>query len=249
MTRQYIALITAYFVIVLLWFVLARFLGKRLWSKNDVFEPRRPYLELIFALLAVFCILGMGQLYLNGLLIPNTTKNIFIDAVNQFLIFIPTLALPMIRKQSIETLWIRKTDIPQRFGIGLGLALVALFVTWIVQGSTKPFMDLLSHVFHVKNSSHFVQVFMEDITIAMIFVRLSRWLGNSASIIIVASLFAAGHIPSMLAGGALFYELGSLLLDTLIGIGVLVALSRSRDIWWFFPVHFALDMTQYFSYV
>jgi len=92
-----------------------------------------------------------------------------------------------------------------------------------------------------------MQVFLEDITIALIFVRLSAWIGSKKAIVLVAILFAAGHIPSLLANGFVITELGSLLFDMAIGIVILSALSKSKDIWWFFMLHFALDMTQFYG--
>lgn len=88
---------------------------------------------------------------------------------------------------------------------------------------------------------------MEDITIALIFVRLSEWIGRKWSIGIVACLFAAGYIPSLLASGLTANGLGTLGIDAVIGVVVLAAVSKSKDIWWFFLVHFALDMPQYYG--
>ena len=88
---------------------------------------------------------------------------------------------------------------------------------------------------------------MEDITIALIFVRLSAWIGNKRTIVIVAILFAAGHIPSLLTNGFVITELGSLLIDTFLGILILSAVSKSKDVWWFFMLHFALDMSQFYG--
>ena len=64
---------------------------------------------------------------------------------------------------------------------------------------------------------------------------------------IVAALFAAGHVPGMLASGAGVAELIPLILDAALGVGILLVLNRSADIWWFWCVHFAMDMTQFFK--
>lgn len=88
---------------------------------------------------------------------------------------------------------------------------------------------------------------MEDITIAIIFVRLRAWIGTWWSIGIVAVLFAAGHIPAMINQGVSLSEFSNLFLDTALGVGVLGVLQRARDIWWFWFVHFAMDMMQYYA--
>jgi hypothetical protein len=79
----------------------------------------------------------------------------------------------------------------------------------------------------------------------MLAVRFSAALGTRTTIGLVAVLFAAGHIPTMLSNGATLSELTSLLGDALLGVLVIRTAMRSRDIWWIWCVHFAMDMTQF----
>ena len=44
-----------------------------------------------------------------------------------------------------------------------------------------------------------VQVLLEDLAIAILFVRLSSAVGSRAATVLVACLFAAGHIPAMVS--------------------------------------------------
>ena len=92
-----------------------------------------------------------------------------------------------------------------------------------------------------------VQVFLEDLTIAILFVRLARAIDQRWAIVVVACLFAAGHIPAMLSGGATLRILANLLIDASLGVAVISVLMRSRDILWFWFVHYCLDMTQFSS--
>ena len=131
--------------------------------------------------------------------------------------------------------------------VGLFLAFCGLTVYWLTRSDSNEISFLFSNIYNYKNISHLVQVFMEDITIALVFVRLTTWIGNKWSIIIVATLFSAGHIPSLISNGATFVEISSLSIDIILGLLVLTAVSKSRDIWWFFMVHFALDMTQFYG--
>lgn len=62
---------------------------------------------------------------------------------------------------------------------------------------------------------HVVQVFLEDMAIGVLFVRLGALVGRP-------------WLPAPIAG-------------------VFFVLQRSRDIPWFFPVHFVMDMSQYAS--
>ena len=245
MNEHYISLMAAYGTGVLLWF-LANYAFKSIWKDNKTFTFEKPWLEFIFSIIAAIAIIGIGQLYLRDLMIPND-GNKLIDALNQFLIFSPTLLLIAIRKQHIETIWLPKSKILYRLAIGIVIAICSLGVYWLIRKNAPSFESILTNTYHPKNISHLVQVFMEDITIALIFVRLSAWIGNQRSIAIVAILFAAGHIPSLLSSGFALTELSGLFLDAFIGVLVLSAVSKSRDILWFFILHFVLDMSQFYG--
>lgn len=248
MSIQYIGLISAYLISICLWFNIAKYTKMFLWASPINYKPTKPSLEFGLSILTVVVILIIGQLYLRDWLIPNTNKNVFVDAFNQIIIFSPIIALLIIRNDPIESLWLRKDHILQRVLVGFILALIALFITWIIYNSTRPFVELIGHTFNIKNTSHLTQIFLEDITIALVLVRLSTWIGKYKAILIVSILFAASHIPSMIVNGVTFNEMGSLILDSIIGVIVLIALSKSQDIWWFIPLHFVMDMTQYFTY-
>lgn len=247
MDPHYKSLIIAYAMAGSVWFLLNRFFGKELWAKPIDYFPERPFLEFLFTLIAVLLIIGIGQLYTNDLLIPNSDSNKIVDAFNQFLIFSPTLILVLMRKHSFESIWLPKSKIGQRLFIGLTTSIVALLVYWLSRKDAVPLGSLFSNIYHPKNVSHLVQVFMEDVTIALIFVRLSKWIGHIWTLGLVALFFAVGHIPSMITDGYSFQEMSSLLLDTAIGVIILSAVSKSKDVWWFFVVHFVLDMSQYFG--
>jgi hypothetical protein len=51
----------------------------------------------------------------------------------------------------------------------------------------------------------------------------------------------------MLSGGADASAPWHLLGDVALGVLALTLLQRLRDVWWFWMVHFALDMTQFFA--
>lgn len=65
-----------------------------------------------------------------------------------------------------------------------------------------------------------------------------------ATAVIVALLFAGGHIPAQLANGLAPSEMLYLVFDFVLAAGVIGVVQRSADIWWFWCVHFAIDMTQ-----
>jgi hypothetical protein len=90
-----------------------------------------------------------------------------------------------------------------------------------------------------------VQVFLEDLTIAILFVRLAGAIGKLWATVVVACLFAAGHIPVMVSQGVTSTELLGLFRDAGLGVLAILVLQRSRDVVWFWFIHFCLDMTQF----
>ena len=105
--------------------------------------------------------------------------------------------------------------------------------------------SVLPRVFDPSKSHIAVQVFLEDVTIAILMVRLGAAMTNKWAVIAVAALFAGGHIPSIVSEGASSAELIGLLRDFAIGVVVIGSAVRGADILWLWPVHYALDMTQF----
>jgi len=95
------------------------------------------------------------------------------------------------------------------------------------------------------NISIAVQVLLEDILIAALAARLVAATKVWIAIVVAAALFAAAHIPAMLAEGAGLSQLSTLLLDTGLGVLVIGAIITSRNVWWFWPIHAVMDLTQF----
>lgn len=243
----YQSLFFGYGTALLLWLGVARLLPN-MWPKQPVPMFEHPWREVGWVLLAAVGTIGIGQLYLRGWLLPTPAGwKPLLDAINQLLIFLPLLLVVPLRKQTLATAWLPTQQIAIRIGIGLVLAVSAIVVYTAVRAESHDTWTVIQQVYHVQNLPHLVQVLAEDIAIALLFVRLRAAIGLRWTIGLVAALFAAGHIPAMLANGATFTELQSLLLDTLLGCGVLAVLYRSADMWWFWCVHFAMDMMQFYA--
>jgi hypothetical protein len=112
------------------------------------------------------------------------------------------------------------------------------------EGADTPW-QLLSRIWRYERIDEATQVLLEDVSIAILFVRLAAAIGRGRATLVVACLFAAGHIPAMLSAGATPSELAGLVRDAALGTLAILALRRSRDVLWFWPVHFCLDMTQF----
>src|SRR4029453_18152749 len=106
---------------------------------------------------------------------------------------------------------------------------------------------LYPRVYQPKNVGLAVQVLSEDLAIAILFVRFQAAIGLRVTIILIASLFAAAHIPSLVVKGTSLRELASLVLDAGLGVVVLFVAQRSADVWWLWCVHFAMDMMQLYA--
>ncbi len=243
---HHLALLAGYLVAMLGWMALRSWLPD-LWPARETRLFARPWLEFGFALVAAVLVLGIGQLYMRGNLLPEAGRGPGIaNLLNQVLIFLPMPALLLIRRQPLATAWLPLTQVPLRIGLGLILALAALAGVSLARGTQADWPGMVRFVYQPAHAHFLLHVLLEDFTIAVVFVRLATALRRTGVVaLVVASLFAAGHVPGALTDGAGLLDLAPLLLDIVLGTGVLVVVRRSADIWWFWCVHFALDMTQF----
>lgn len=170
-----------------------------------------------------------------------------LEAVNQVLIFSPIFLLLALRRQTLSTAWLPTTRVWARVGVGLGLALVAILVFTHVKAGSAPWPVVVSRVYRLANLAFAVQVFLEDIAVAVLFVRFVSALGLRATIILVGVLFAAAHIPAMLQEGQPWNQFVQLGLDGALAAGSIWVVQRSADIWWFWMIHFSMDMMQFYA--
>ena len=199
-------------------------------------------------MVATGAVVVIGMLYSRGWLLPATARHRpSLDAVNQLLIYAPFLLLLGFRRQASETAWLPRRNILWRVATGLALALLSLMAYAAARPGANHWRVLVSHVYQPAHVSYFVQVLLEDIGIAILFVRFQQALGLRSALLLVAALFAAAHIPGLLAHGATPRDLVPLLADVGLGVLALSVLYRLRDVLWFWMVHFALDMTQFYA--
>lgn len=188
----------------------------------------------------------MGQLYARGIRLPATgALRPLAESVNQIVIFAPMLALLALRHHSLETAWIRRDRAALRIGIGFVLATIAIIAFTTVYRDAPSPGTVISRTYRPASAHIGVQVLLEDIAIAILIVRFAAALGPRRAILLVAALFAAGHIPSLLATGGTQAELISLIRDAALAAGVFAVALRGADVWVLWPVHFAMDMMQF----
>ena len=242
MSPWVLGLFAGYCTAVLAWMLLDR-LRPGLWPRRPLPSFQRPWVETGFALLAVVAILALGQLWSRGVRLPST--NPVTRSLNQVLIFSPLFALLAIRRQPPATGLLRPDRRGVHLAVGLGLAALALAAHVIARRAAGEATALVPRVWLPDNLDVAVQVFLEDLGVGILLARLSAAAGARATVIGAALLFAAAHIPAMVAQGAPAQELLGLARDVVLGWLVLGSVLRSGDILWFWPIHVVMDLTQF----
>jgi hypothetical protein len=220
---------------------------RRLWPASAGPTFARPGIELGFAGLALLGIILLGMLYGAGICLPSRGPlGPVLESLNHIIIFSPMIAMLFWRKQSAASAWLPTDRVRTRLAVGVISAIAGLAMFSLVRTGADPFWQVLPRLVRYNHLPHFVQVFLEDVSIAVLFVRLSALLRREWLLaIIVGGLFSAAHAPTLFVQGVGLSEMGYLLADFVLGTGIVFVLQRSRDIWWFFPVHFVMDMTQF----
>ncbi len=239
------ALLAGYLAAMAGWSLAARVLP-RLWPRREAITFPAPWKEVAYALLGAAGVIAMGQLFVHHWLLPaRGPAGPALEAANQLLIFAPILVVPLLRRQGPQTAWLPLDRIGERLLIGLALAFLAVAAFALTRAEPGRTVELYLDAYRPGHFAYAVQVLGEDLAIAILLVRLRAALGLRPTIVLVAVLFAAGHVPSLLATGASTAQLVDLLLDAALGVLVLSVVQRSADVWWFWCVHFAMDMMQF----
>ena len=234
----------AYAATCAMWWGLSRLIP--LWRDAQRPQFAHPWREVGIVLLALVGTLLLGQLWVRGIRLnmPGRWAPLG-ESINQIIIFAPVVGVPILRRHGWASAWIRVDRIAVRLAIGFALALVALLLYSTLERGAASWPDAVSGVFAPSRAHVAVQVLLEDVAIAILFVRLAAAMRPRPAILIVAALFAAAHIPSMIARGDTTAELAALLRDAGLAVLVVGTAWRSADIAWVWPVHYALDMTQF----
>jgi hypothetical protein len=242
---HYSPLVIAYLAGLGGWLVANR-LMPQVWSHEPIKRFTYPWKEFGIALIGAVGILVAGQLWVAGIRLPEKgAAGPVLGALNQVFIFAPIAVVVLVRRQSWETAWLPRGRIGVRLLVGVGLGVFAVTAYSLLRaGSDSPWV-LLGRIWRFENLNEMTQVFFEDLAIAILFVRFAGAVGHRWATVVVACLFAAGHVPAMISKGATWVELAGLLRDAGLGVAVILVLQRSRDIVWFWCLHFALDMTQF----
>lgn len=238
--EYYFALYLSYAAALACWWMIWYLRKDALYVRSETELPRS-WKDVGWLLLCGACTIAIGRLYVYGIRFPKQW-----EAVNQILIYLPFIVFLFFTRN----VWLPKERLPLRLGVGIGLAVIAMIVFWVTY-SERRLVDIALDVFHLKNTHHFVQIFLEDLLIVMLLAAFERALGVKYVLIgalVVSFMFAFGHLPARLEGGApLLTVVGDLSLDAILACSVCFTLCRARDFIWFFPVHAMMDMMQFWG--
>lgn len=202
--------------------------------------------DFAFALLGGVGVIAVGQLWGRGIRLPEEGPvGPPLAAINQLLIFLPMLLVVVIRRQPWTTAWLPRGRLPLRLLTGIVLSSLAVTAYSLLRSGADAPWTIIGRIWTYDHIDEMAQVFLEDLTIAILFIRLAGVIGKRWAIILVACLFAAGHIPAMISQGAPLHELWGLVRDAGLGVMAILVLQRSGDVVWFCCIHFCLDMTQF----
>jgi len=229
-----------------LWWATSRVVP--LWRNPERPTFAHPWREVGFVALGIIGTLALGHLWSLGIRLEFAGGiDTLAESINQIVIFAPILLVPLLRRDGWASAWMRWHAFPLRVLVGVAIAFVVLFIFSSLEAGAPSYGDTLRGVFAPARAHVAVQVLLEDVAIAILLVRLSAAVKPPKAIVGAALLFAAAHIPALLAQGVMPSELIGLVRDFGLGIVVLGTAWRSADIAWLWPVHFALDMTQFVS--
>ena len=240
-----VPLTIAYASICGLWFWLDK-KGKS-WNVEPIQSPSRPWLDFGIGLAACIAVMGVGQLFSAGYLIPRTDSTLINKALiwplNNVIIFSPIFLVLIIRKQSLKTIFISSNSLFLKLGFGLIASAIGIVLFTGLRGEWARIPEIFASSVQLKTLSNFPAIFFENVALAFLFVRLKWAAGIKWAIGIPAVLFALAHVPGSIAEGdpwshiiTFFFLTGSL--TTFI----LYTAYRSRDIIWLGVVHYLMDV-------
>ena len=240
------ALAIAYALVCAVWLLVAPRVPY--WRSPHRPSFAHPWRELGAAALALVLVLLFGQAYARGIRLPNHGAwRPVAESFNQLLIFSPIVLLPVVRRQGWASAWLPRGALLPRLGVGIALSLVGLLAYAAADAQAPSLARVLVSVYTPANAHIAVQVLLEDLTIAILVVRLAGAMPPRWAIVAAEALFAVGHVPTMLQEGASLSALLGLFRDFGLGVLVLGTAWRGADILWIWPVHTALDLTQFVS--
>lgn len=225
------------------WIVITRGMPG-LWPTDKVVPSRRPNLDMILALLTAVLVLGIGQVYRAGWLLPEPDGSWrwIVYNLNMIIIYSPVFVLLVVRKQSAASIYLSPRGMGVKLLIGVVLGIFSVTVYLLMRGEMSRFNGILSEAVRPQALTHFLAVFLEGAGLAFLFERIRWAFGLKVALLVPAALFAAAHVPRQLDSDDTIGEMAAyFVLNTSVAAGVLLILYRSKDVCWIGVVHYLMD--------
>ena len=225
------------------WFLVN---AKTNWPMSSIQTTKRPILDFIIAIAAAVGVLGIGQMYSAGWLIPDSNNKALHGIswmLNNVIIFSPVLLTLWIRKQDLATVFISRQKVWLKLGFGITASILGMIIFIGLREEWDRFMPILGSAFEYNSLINFPAIFFENMILAFLFVRLKWMLSTKWAIIIPALLFAFAHVPGSIAEGDPWSHIITFFVLTgSLTTFILYTAYRSRDIIWLGVVHYIMDI-------
>jgi hypothetical protein len=220
--------------------------------RRDLWPPSAPEggLRLTIVIPLLVAVLLIGELFRRGLLLPSGDWPVLARMANQFLIFSPVFVAATIgalRGPDVarRVAFMPKNKVWLRLACGIAAAGVALIAYYSVSGRLSQLPASAAAMLSPPLLAYAVQILGEDLAIGMLLAASLRRLKPWLSIVACGLLFAASHVPAMIAADTSVADFARLVADGLLAAGIVALLLRLRDVWLIWPVHVAMDLTQF----
>lgn len=235
---------SAYVAVCMVWLILRRLAQSR-WRDEPKIGTEHRWLDFGMIFVAAVGTFGIGAAYRKDLLIPKFAEpwSDLSTTINLCLPFLPIFLILLIRRQSLNTIWISKESIHWKIATGMISAAVGLFVFLGLRSEINRLPEVLNGLVNVRSWIHAPAVFLEAVAVAFVFTRL-RWVAHPAfALLIPCLLFAAAHVPSGISSGRSTWEIiGFFVFNTVLSAFIFWIVTKSRDVIWIAIPHFVLDI-------
>jgi hypothetical protein len=208
-------------------------------------ETNRPRLDFVLCILAIAGVLGIGQIYRAGWLLPagESPAGRLNWTIDNLLIYSPIAVVLAARRQGLETVYLSARHIAKNILIGIAIGLLAVACYLALRGGLPQFRSVIIEAVSASSLANFTPVFLEGVAMAFGFVRLRWAFGQAAALFIPGVLFALAHVPRGIAEGRTPMEIAAFFLFNVALVpAILYTISRSRDIVWIGMVHYLMDI-------
>lgn len=220
------------------WFIYKK---AGIWNVSDTYKPKHPWKEILLGLAAVLVVFVIGRLYTAGFLIPGR-YNPIAWVINNIIIYSPVFIVILVRKHSLNTIWLNKKSIGIKLLAGFLSAFISVSLFLFSRNEWSRWHEVLQKVLSLDGSTYFLATFLEGITLAFVFVRLNWLFKLRITLAVPAILFALAHVPGMISDGDTWWYI--LLMSAVTGtitVFVLYTCYKSKDIIWIGVVHYVMD--------